>query len=405
MDTILFFHTSQRLAWRKELAGAYRFARARGWRVQVVDPPSGGGAPPVHRLAAFWNPAGCIAECSGRGGRLLSPDLFGDLPTVYLGSDPKTLPAGASYVSPAPGGVGELAAREFLKAGLRSFAFVAAAPGAPFWSRDREEEFARTLAMHGRRCATFRDPGGEEEGGADPGVRAASLGAWLRALPKPCGVLAENDYAAAEVLDLARRLRLRVPSSLAVVGADDDGELCENTRPALTSVALDFEWAGYRASEILDGMLRNPSAPPARETYPALGLMRRGSTPAGTGVPPRILDALAFIRDKACEGITAADVAARFRGSRRLAEMEFRRATGRAIYEEIERVRFERVELLLRDRSRGIGAIADLCGWRTEGALRAAFLKRYGVSMRVWRAAGGFPSSPGPSPWRRSRGR
>ena len=85
--------------------------------------------------------------------------------------------------------------------------------------------------------------------------------------------------------------------------------------------------------------------------------------------------------------------------------MEFRRATGRAIYEEIERVRFERVELLLRDRSRGIGAIADLCGWRTEGALRAAFLKRYGVSMRVWRAAGGFPSSPGPSPWRRSRGR
>ena len=124
-----------------------------------------------------------------------------------------------------------------------------------------------------------------------------------------------------------------------------------------------------------------------RETYPALGLMRRGSTPAGAGVPPRILDALAFIREKACDGITAAEVAARFKGSRRLAEIEFRRATGRSILEEILRVRFERVELLLRDRSRGIGAIAGLCGWRSENALRTAFRKRHRCSMRAWRVS------------------
>ena len=384
MDTILFFHTSRRQAWLKELAGAYRFARARNWRVQVVDPPEDGGVPQVRRLAAFWHPVGCVAECSGRGGERFLPELFGDIPTVYLGIDPARLPPDAPYVSPSPAGVGALAAREFLQAGFRSFAFVAEAPDAPFWSRDRETEFARAVRMHGHAFASFRMPAGE--GAADPETRAAALGAWLRTLPKPCGLLAENDYAAAEVLDLARRLRLRVPSSLSVIGADNDTELCENAKPTLTSVALDFEAAGYRASEILDAALRNPSAPPMRETYPVLGLMRRRSTPAGAGVPPRILDALSFIRDKACDGITAADVAARFRGSRRLAEIEFRRATGRAIYEEIERVRFERVELLLRDRSRSLGAIASLCGWRTEGALRAAFLKRHGVSMRTWRS-------------------
>ncbi len=385
MDTILFFHTSLRQAWRKELAGAYRFARTRRWRVQVVDPPEGGGAPPVERLAAFWNPVGCIAECSGRGGESLRPGLFGDIPTVYLGADPERLPEDASYVSPAPEGVGALAARELLKAGFRSFAFVAAAPGAPFWSRDRETEFERAVRMHGHAFASFRIPAAQSDSGIEE--RPAALGAWLKALPKPCGVLAENDYAAAEVLDLARRLRIRVPSTLAVIGVDNDTELCENARPALTSVALDFETAGHRASEILDCIARDSGAPPMRETYPALGLMRRGSTPAGSGAPPRILDALAFIRDKACDGITVADVAALFPGSRRLAEIEFRRATGRAIYEEIERVRFERVELLLRDRYRSIGAIAALCGWRTGGALRAAFLKRHGVSMTEWRAA------------------
>jgi AraC-like DNA-binding protein len=102
-------------------------------------------------------------------------------------------------------------------------------------------------------------------------------------------------------------------------------------------------------------------------------------------VPPRILDALAFIRENACAGISAGDVAARMPGSRRYSEMEFKRATGRSILEEIQRVRFENVELLLRDRYRVIGVIAGLCGWKSENALRTAFLKRYGCSMRQWR--------------------
>ncbi|MBR0056308.1 MAG: substrate-binding domain-containing protein [Kiritimatiellae bacterium] len=385
MDTVLFFHTSLREAWRKELAGAYRHARARGWRVQVVEPPEGGGAPPVRELLKFWKPAGCIAECSGKGGEKLRPALFGRIPTVFLGSDPAALPPDASCVSPAPEGVGGRAAREFLEAGLENFAFVAA-DGNRFWSRDREADFARALALHGRRCEVF-GRGGRFR---DATARAMALSVWLKALPKPCGLLAENDYAAAEVLDLARRARVRVPEALAVIGVDNDTALCENSRPALTSIALDFERAGYRASEILDSLVRGgggggAAAKPVRETYPTLGVARRGSTPSGLGVPPRIQKALAFIREKACEGIAASDVAALLPGSRRKAEIEFRRFTGHGIFEEIQRVRFEMAELLLRDRYRAIGAIAGLCGWRSENALRAAFLKRHGVSMRKWR--------------------
>lgn len=384
MDTILFFHTSMREAWRKELSGAYRFARVRGWRVQVVEPQEGGGAPPVAGLVDFWKPAGCIAECSGTGGEALVPELFRGVPAVFLGCDPRKMPPGVSCMAPDPEGVGATAARELLSAGFRHFAFVSSGR-AKFWSEDREAEFSRVLEMHGFSCRRFG------RGGASQSGRAAALARWLAALPKPCGLLAENDYMAAEVLDVARRIRLGVPSELAVIGADNDEKLCENSDPTLTSVALDFEAAGYRASEMLDALSRDPAAPPMRETYPALGLVRRLSTPsgpAGAGAPPRILDALAFIRERACEGISAGAVAARMPGSRRLAETEFRRATGRSILSEIMRVRFERVELLLRDRSRSIGAIAGLCGWRTENALRAAFLKRYGVSMRRWRERG-----------------
>ena len=381
MNTILFFHTSQRQAWRKELAGAYRFARTRGWRVQVIEPPEGGAkAPPVSKLVAFWNPLGCVAECSGKGGAKLVPSLFRGMPTVFLGRDPKTVPQSASFVSPAAKGVGERAAREFLAAGIDSFAFVATA-GNLFWSRDREKDFSEALSMHGFSCVTF----GRSESSSAGNDHAKALAKWLAQLRKPCGLLAENDYAAAEVLDLARKLRIKVPEELAVIGVDDDSDLCENARPKLTSIALDFEGAGYRASEMLDRLVRDPDAPPMRETYPALGIVRRGSTPSGFGVPPRILKTLEFIREKACEGISAGDAARLLPGSRRNAEIEFRRFTGRSIYEEIERVRFENVELMLRDRYRTIGAIAQLCGWKTENALRVAFRKRHGLSMREWR--------------------
>ena len=69
-------------------------------------------------------------------------------------------------------------------------------------------------------------------------------------------------------------------------------------------------------------------------------------------------------------------------------------ATGRSILGEILRVRFEKAELLLRDGSRRLGGIAHLCGWKTENALRTAFLKRYGMSMRAWRESNRFAASP-----------
>ena len=182
-----------------------------------------------------------------------------------------------------------------------------------------------------------------------------------------------------------RLTSISIGPQVAVIGADNDTSLCENARPTLSSVFLDYEHAGYRSFEVLSELIENPGAGPIRETYRALGLIRRGSTPAGIGTPPRVAKALAFIRQRACEGISAADVAKKMPGSRRLAEMDFRKATGRSILEEILRVRFERVELLLRDKSQQLGAIAAQCGWKTENALRTAFLKRYGKSMRDWR--------------------
>lgn len=380
MKTILFFHTSTRESWRKEIAGAYRFARGKGWRVQIIEPTK--RPPSVPNLIRFWNPLGCLVECSGTPAGFFDHTMFAAIPTVFIGRDPRTLPATASFVNPDNRGPGMCAAKELLTADFTSFGFVATS-GNHFWSRDREAEFRRTLWANGYSCAVF----GRKERFKGDKARKAALGKWLKALPKPCGILAENDYAATEVLDLANQFRIKCPNHLAVIGVDNDSSLCENSKPALSSVFLDFEQAGYRASEILSTLIEKPNARPIRETYSALGLFRRGSTPAGSGTSPRIGKVLAYIREKACDGITVADIARQMPGSRRLAEMDFRKATGKSMLEELLDVRFERVELLLRNKSQQLGAIAGLCGWKSENALRSLFLRRYGKSMRAWRAA------------------
>lgn len=380
METVLLFHTSRRHAWQKELNGAFRFARMRGWRLQVVEPTR--SKPHTGELINLWKPVGCLVECSAEKSNYFTPKDFAGIPTVFLGRDPRNLPKWSSYINPSPKGPGEKAAVEFLKFGLKSFAFVSMG-GNYFWSRDREAGFKNILRIHGMSCAVF----GRKEVFRSEMARSKALLSFLKSLPKPCGIMTENDYAAVYVLDHARKLQIPIPSKMSVIGVDNDPQLCENARPELSSIHLDFEQAGYRACEILSTLIDNPKAGPVRETYGTIGLIRRGSTSIGSGAPPRVAKMLAYIREHACKGISAKDVSAQVPGSHRLAEIDFLRAMGHTIMDELNRVRFEHVEVLLRTPSQRLDAISSRCGWKTDNALRSAFLKRYGMSMREWRKA------------------
>ena len=71
--------------------------------------------------------------------------------------------------------------------------------------------------------------------------------------------------------------------------------------------------------------------------------------------------------------------------SRSLFILRFREAVGHSVQDEIEHVRMERVFTLLRDTKTPISAVAALCGWRSDIALRWLFRRRTGMSMRQWR--------------------
>ena len=376
MNTVLFFVYSNKYICANRIAGARRFAERHGWQIQVIE--RNNKRLDVKGVVDFWKPIGIIAECAG-GVPEITRKTVGKIPLVYLDEDPDGEKGKAFYVNSDSQRVGEVAAKELLSLDLAHYAFVGWREPR-FWSEIRRKAFQTAVKLHGKDCSVFACPTK-----ATAAKRAKLLGAWLMALPKPCGIFAVHDPVAEEVLQQAAARGLSVPEDLAVVGVDDDPIICERTSPSLTSIGLDFEQGGYTCAQLLNGRIKDPKLTGVRLTYGVTSVTRRLSTRRFKHSDRRVTQAITYIRRTACEGVTVPMVAAVMGLQRRMAEIVFRRETGHSIHDEILDVRLERVENLLRNPRQEITAIAQICGWKSSAALRSAFQSRYGKSMRDWR--------------------
>ena len=379
MNTVLFFVYSNKYICANRIEGARRYAERRGWNIQVVERNNVDRPLDIKGIIDFWKPIGIIAECAG-GVPELSRQTVGRIPLVYLDEDPDGEKGRALYVNSDSQQVGEIAAKELLSLDLPHYAFVGWRKPR-FWSEIRRKAFQSAVRLHGKECTVFECPPN-----ATDAKRVKMLGAWLKALPKPCGIFAVHDPVAEEVLQQAAVLGLSIPEDIAVIGVDDDPIICERTIPPLTSIGLDFEQGGFLCAQLLDARIRNPDVKSARQTFGVTSVTRRLSTRRFRQSDRRVTKAIAYIRRTACEGVTVPMVAAVMGLQRRMAEIVFRRETGHSIHDEIVDVRLERVESLLRNPRQEITAIAQLCGWKSPAALRTAFFSRHGQSMRAWRS-------------------
>ena len=93
---------------------------------------------------------------------------------------------------------------------------------------------------------------------------------------RPTAVFAANDIIAAGILKAARRLGLRVPQDVAVVGFDDS-TVCTMLEPELTSVHINCRRMGELCVERLRAMLSGEEITPLTAVVPA-ELRVRGTT-------------------------------------------------------------------------------------------------------------------------------
>ena len=187
--------------------------------------------------------------------------------------------------------VGRLAAEYLLsKARFRSYAFIPT-PSRTNWSEERFSGFAETLGGKGMSPVVWQ--------------RAAqTLEDFLKSLQKPAAVLGATDLEAINVLTACRKLKIDIPSRVAVLGVDDDEMMCEATKPTLSSVRTDDTGLGRRAAEVLDSLMSSKRAKPPKKPVlvPPVGVTERNST---RSVPPAgylIQEALSFVKLHLTEG-------------------------------------------------------------------------------------------------------
>ena len=363
----------------EKLSGVMDIATKARVNVHVIDEPAVGAR--VRELTDFWHCQGVIIE-SGSRNEKIDLDALNSIPTIFFNHDREALPEHCFAVSHDSRSTGRLAAKELLHSNFHNFAFIPAFAN-PFWSQERELGFIEALELNDRKPHVFHWP----KNLRDNLKKSSLLQRFLKNLPKPCAVFAANDTTAAEIISSARLLDIAIPEQLAVLGVDDSVELCEHTRPTLSSIKPNFRRGGNLAMLMLLAVMRDgPDYRGARHlTFDDLNVVRRLSTKPLHRSDPVVRDALDLIRRKACNGLTAAEVVKIFPCSRRMTDLRFTRAVGHTILDEIQEVRLDRAEQMLLNPNQALKAIADFCGFKHPNSLRKFFLKKNGVTMSEWR--------------------
>jgi LacI family transcriptional regulator len=261
--------------------------------------------------------------------------------------------------------IGRMAAEHLLACGFKKFAYcgcrASSVENAP-WSEERRQSFSDRLLQAGWSCENFPTP---------PLSRGSSwlrerglMARWLQSLPKPLGLMAANDDRARQVDEACKIAGVSVPSEVGIIGVDNDEVVCGLSDPPLSSVAVNFNRAGYEAASALDCLMKGKGAVPARIVVHPTHIVVRRSTDVVAVEEKSVVKALRYIRGAPRrEELTVAVVARNAGISRRLLEKQFRRELGCSVLDEIRHVRTDKMAQLLVETRLPVREIAETLGF------------------------------------------
>jgi LacI family transcriptional regulator len=290
---------------------------------------------------------------------------------------------GFPRVMPDHVGMGRLAAEHLLERGLRRLVYYGLE--GLWFSQQRRQGFVERAEAAGASCMVL-------EGRRNPDSRQtwqqrlAPLTRLLQQLRPPVGVLAIQDYRARTVVDECRRLGLRVPHDVSVMGMDDDPTICEFCTPKLSSVSRNSWRVGYETAALLDRLMNGQAAPLEDIVVPSDGVVARQSTDTVAVEDVHVAAAVHFIHDRVAEPFGVDCVVRATSISRRQLEVHFRRTLGCSLYDYICRQRCQRAKQLLIDPERiKFRNVARACGFSSVERMRLVFKRLLGLTPQEYR--------------------
>jgi LacI family transcriptional regulator len=358
------------------VTGIARYAREHHWHL-VTDMVVTGVWP------RDWNGDGILAATPYQPEASVGVVERGT-PCVVLGAEPET--ARFPRIGPDNRAIGRMAADHLIERAHRSFVW------APFIddveNRERLEGFQSRLAEHGFSCRELRSIYQRAGLYCDDNYEdhRRSLIGELERMPRPTGIFAFNDCVAAEIVDAARDAGLSVPQDIAVLGVGND-LICSTSAVPISSIDVDAEEIGYRASILLDEMMKGSDVPARRSSVPPKGIVTRLSTDLVAIADSRVARVLAYIAEHYPDvGLSVGSIARAVGMSRRNLERSFREIMGCTLHEHIVDVRMREAARLLKASPRTKNAdLAALIGVSGERTFFRMFRRHFGMSPKAHR--------------------
>jgi len=291
--------------------------------------------------------------------------------------------------------IGRMAAEHLLRCGFSHFAFCgyASTPREHTpWSSLRGEAFSKRVVKAGFAAPAelvllpTRTDWREER---------RTLARWLESLPKPVGLMACNDDCGQQVMEACKLAGQPVPDAVGVIGADNDELVCGLSDPAMSSVGVNFERAGYKAGQVLERLMCGSGQVPSNIAVFATHVVARRSTDIVAVEDRHLAKALRFIRDHARKPLAVDEVALAAALSRRALERRFRKQIGCSILHEIRRARTDQIVRLLVETDLPVGEIACSLGFEDVQHFARYFRAAKKVSPVAYRKSyGARPAAP-----------
>ncbi|MDO5113262.1 MAG: XylR family transcriptional regulator [Planctomycetia bacterium] len=286
-----------------------------------------------------------------------------------------------SHVSLDNAAVGRMGAEYFLQNNYQHFAFVE--PAEPWnWAVQRKKAFVETLRKEGATCHIYAS---SPQRNTSPEKERTFLGNWLQTLPTPLAVLGASDIEGRQVIDACLALGKAVPYEVAVLGVGDDDFICESCFPSLSSIAVEWQEAGYLAASFLHAHMTHPHQKKQSATYAPTQIIHRISTEKALVTDQLIIQILERIRLANGMNLRVNELAREFHVSRQWLDKRFKQLLGHTVYDEVQKRRLEKIRTLIAETHLSFNQIATLCGFENGNYLRNLFKKAFGMTMTEYR--------------------
>jgi len=357
---------------RGVLSGIAKYSRVHGPWMFYSEPGGKEASLPEFKN---WGVDGIIAHVTSK--KEAQEILSAGKPVVFKGLEIE----GSCCVVSNCEAIGKIGAEYLLNKGFKNFAFCGYRGN--LWSKARAQSFSNRIAKAG--FETYFYEKYNKNANLTWETEGAILADWIRLLPKPVAVMSCHDVRARHVIEACRLANCDVPNEVAVLGVDNDEVFCDLSNPALSSIELNLESAGYRAAELLAKLMAGKEIKENRVMVEPRRVLTRRST-EGTAVEDKcVVEALIFIKEHAKENMQVSDVLNAVAISRTALQKRFHKAIGASIYDEIRRIRVEQIVRMLLETDMSVSQIAFNLGFTSIKHISRYFRKQKGMNLSEYR--------------------